>query len=373
MIEPTRRLTITAAAAVLALTAAACGGSSSSSSSSSAAAGASSAPATSASAPAGSATAAATTGAAAAAVTAPTAAGKVKKIAFFGFWKSNSFTQGVFQGVKGAASPLGIQVADLSPAQYDGPAQIKAMQDETVRGDAQVYVVLATDPVGVATAAREAIAKGITVVAAFTPVGGKFDTLDPQVPGLYTVAETPVANGTVLGKLAAEACKTKNPCNVAYLEGLKTLPLDNARTNAFKAALAKEAPQAKLVADLEGGYTPQTGQKAAQDATQAHPEINVMVGSSQAILGAQNVVDTSKVALIGNGSSKEAFAAVTGGKWFAMYVTDVAGIGKTSADVGILAANGQSPPKSINSQLLHNPAGTKAVIADFTPVYSDLS
>jgi ribose transport system substrate-binding protein len=302
----------------------------------------------------------------------PTEAGDVKKVAFFGFWKSNSFTQAVAKAVRERTEALGAEFVDLTGPAYDGVAQVKAMQDQTVKGDAQVYVTLATDPVGAGSAAAEATAKGITVVAAFVPFGGEFDTLEPQVEGTYVVGETPIANGTVLGELAASACGDKSPCNVAYLQGLKSLPLDNARTNAFKAALKKEAPNSMLVAEPEGGYTPETGQKAAQDVMQAHPDVDVMVGSSQAILGATNVVDTSKVKLIGNGSSTEAFDAVNSGKWFALYYMDLEGMGRTSVDVGVLAANGESPPDSINSQEFHDPHGTKDVIADVEGIYSDL-
>ena len=303
---------------------------------------------------------------------APTEAGDVQKVAFFGFWKSNSFTQAVAKAVREQTEKLGAEFLDLTGPTYDGVAQVKAMQDQTVKGDAQVYVTLATDPVGAGSAAAEATAKGITVVAAFVPFGGEFDTLEPQVEGTYVVGETPIANGTVLGELAASACGDKSPCNVAYLQGLKSLPLDNARTEAFKAALKKEAPNSKLVADPEGGYTPETGQKAAQDVMQANPNVDVMVGSSQAILGATNVVDTSKVKLIGNGSSTEAFDAVNSGKWFALYYLDLEGMGRTSVDIGVLAANGESPPNSINSQELHDPHGTKDVLADVEGIYSDL-
>lgn len=306
------------------------------------------------------------------AIAAPTDAGKVKKLAFFGFWKSNSFTQAFAKAVQTETEKLGIEFVDLTGPAYDGVAQVKAIQDQTVKGDAQVYVVLATDPVGAGSAAAEATAKGIKVIAAFVPFGGKFDTLEPQVEGTYIVGETPISNGTVLGELAASACKDKSPCNVAYLQGLKSLPLDNARTTAFKAALAKEAPDATLVADPEGGYTPDTGQKAAQDVMQAHPDVNVMVGSSQAILGATNVVDTSKVALIGNGASTEAFEAVNSGKWFGLYFMDISGMGKTAVDVGVLAANGESPPTSFNSQTLHDPHGTKDGLKDVSGVYADL-
>ncbi len=301
-----------------------------------------------------------------------TAGQTVKKIAFFGFWKSNSFTQAVLDGVKQAADKAGAEVVDLTTAQYDGAAQIKAVQDETVKGDAQMYIVLASDSVGMATAAKEAIAAGITVVAAFTPLGPDFTTLTPQVPGLVVVGETPVDNGKVLAEMAVSACGSLNPCNVAYLEGLKALPLDNARTNSFVKTLTAGDPNAKIVAQVEGGYTPDTGKKAAQDALQANPNINVMVGSSQAIIGAQSVVDTSKVKLIGNGSSKEAFDGVNSGKWYALYNMDVTGMGSKSVELGLQKAAGTLQNPSFNTQTLRDPHGTKDVIAQYQSTYSDL-
>src|SRR5665647_842712 len=41
-----------------------------------------------------------------------TAGHAVKKIAFFGFWKSNSFTKAVLDGVKQAADKAGAEVVD---------------------------------------------------------------------------------------------------------------------------------------------------------------------------------------------------------------------------------------------------------------------
>lgn len=302
----------------------------------------------------------------------PAAESAVKKVAFFGFWKSNSFTQAVLAGVQEAADAAGIEVVDLTTAEYDGVAQIKAVQDQTVKGDAEMYVVLASDSVGMATAAQEAIDAGVTVVAGFTPLGPDFTTLEPQVPGLVVVGETPVDNGKVLAEMAISACADLDPCNVAYLEGLKALPLDNARTESFVATLAEGAPNAKIVAQVEGGYSPDTGKKAAQDALQANPDINVMVGSSQAILGAQGVVDTAKVKLIGNGSSKEAFDAVNAGEWYALYNMDVNGIGSKSVENGLAASAGTLDNFAFNIQELRDPHGTKDVIAEYTPTYSDL-
>lgn len=296
----------------------------------------------------------------------------VKKIAFFGFWKTNSFTQAVLQGVQIAGTEIGAEVLDLSTAEYDAAAQIKAVQDQTVKGDAQLYIMLASDSVGMATAAKEAIEAGITVVAAFTPLGPDFGTLEPQVDGLIVVAETPVSNGAVLAELAGMACENVDPCNVAYLEGFKALPLDNARTQSFVTTLAEVAPQANLVAQVEGGYAPDSGKAAAQDVLQANPDVNVMVGSSQAIIGAQGVVDTSKVKLIGNGASIEAFEAVLGGQWFALYNLDTVGMGEQAVLIGVEKANGGSPVAVVDIQTLRDPRGTADVIASFTPAYSDL-
>jgi ribose transport system substrate-binding protein len=295
----------------------------------------------------------------------------VKKVAFFGFWKTNSFTAAVLAGVKSESASKGLTVVDLTGAGYDGAAQLKAIQDQTVKGDVQMYVILAIDSIGVANAVKDAIAKGITVVSAFTPIGPDFTTLTPQVPGMVVVAETPTSNGDGLAKMAAMACKTKKACNVAYLEGLKTLPLDNARTNAFKAGLKKYAPRAKLVAQVEGGYAPDSGKKAAQDVLQAHPEANVMVGSSQAIIGAAGVVDTKVVSLIGNGASTEAYAGVQGGTWFSCYNLDVPGIGSKSVQYGLIASRGNKP-RPYNIQNLTNRLGTESVLMGKTAGYSDL-
>ncbi len=132
------------------------------------------------------------------------------------------------------------------------------------------------------------------------------------------VGESPVHNGTELGALGIQACKGLNPCNVAYLEGFKSLPLDNARTAAVKKQLAT-AKNVKLVADVEGGYTQASGLKAAQDVLQAHSDVNVMIGSSQAIEGAQLALKKAparlgKMKLIGNGGSCQAVAGVQVGR-----------------------------------------------------------
>ena len=109
---------------------------------------------------------------------------------------------------------------------------------------------------------------------------------------------------------------------MAYLQGFRALPLDNARTEAVLAGL-KAAENVEVVASPEGGYTQATGLAAAQDVLQANPDVDVIIGSSQAILGAEQAVEdaglTGRVALIGNGAPRQAVAAVREGRWFAIW------------------------------------------------------
>ena len=63
-----------------------------------------------------------------------------------------------------------------------------------------------------------------------------------------------------------------DPCKVAYLQGFRALPLDNARTEAVLAGL-EAAENVEVVASPEGGYTQATGLAAAQDVLQANPDV----------------------------------------------------------------------------------------------------
>lgn len=122
--------------------------------------------------------------------------------------------------------------------------------------------------------------------------------------------------------MAIEACHDHDPCYAADLAGDPSLPLDDARTAAFEHKLAT-APNTRLVAKVVGGYTSASGLAAAQDVLQATSALDVMVGSSQAIEGAELAVKragrTPQIAPIGNGGSCHAVAGVRSGRWYATY------------------------------------------------------
>jgi ribose transport system substrate-binding protein len=289
---------------------------------------------------------------------------KVKKVAFFGFAAANSFAQATWKGVQDAAKRNGVEAKFFDP-NFDAQKQVSQIQDAITSHEYQAFVIQANDGNAVVPAIKQALKAGITVVGEFTPIGTRYDTIKPQVPGLVFVGEAPTWNGDTLGKLGVQACGSLNPCNVAYLEGFKSLPLDNARTAAVKKALSK-AKNVKLVASVEGGYTQASGLKAAQDVLQAHSDVNVLIGSSQAIEGAQQAVKDAgklgKIKLIGNGGSCQAIKGVLAGTWFASYIIAERSDGAKATDLGIEAANGKSVPHAVNIEQVQNPLGTKSVL-----------
>lgn len=304
---------------------------------------------------------------------APTSTTKVKKLAFFGFAAANSFAQATWAGVQASAQSAGVEAKFFDP-NFDSTKQVAQIQDAVASGQYQAFVVQSNDGNAVVPPIKDAIKAGITVVGEFTPIGTRYDTIEPQVPGLIFVGEAPVWNGKSLGELGVKACGSKNPCKVAYLEGFKALPLDNARTAAVKAALTS-SPNVQIVASVEGGYTQATGLKAAQNVLQAHPDVNVMIGSSQAIEGATQAIKdaglTGKVALIGNGGSTQAVAAVKDGSWFACYIIAEKSSGAKAAQLAIDAGNGKKVPSSFDTRQIQNPLGTKDNLGSFVGEYSD--
>jgi ABC-type sugar transport system substrate-binding protein len=95
--------------------------------------------------------------------------------------------------------------------------------------------------------------------------------------------------------------------------------------------------------------------------------VNVIIGSSQAIEGAQQAVKkagkTGKIKLIGNGGSCQAVAGVKSGAWFATYALPETTSGFKATELAIQAGNGQKIPTSFNVDTLANPLLTKDVLA----------
>lgn len=303
------------------------------------------------------------------------ASDKHLRIGFFGFAKANSFAQAGWAGVKQYAEAHNASATFLD-SNFDGPTQVNQLQDAVTSKRFDVVIIQANDGTAMVNPVRQAVAAGITVVIQFTPVGGKYDTIEPQVPGTINLIDPPTVNGKGLAKLGIEACGTLDlkpaDCKVAYLQGFANYPLDGARTDAAVAAL-KAGGVKTVISNLVGGYTPDTGRAAMQNLLQSHPDVDVVIGSSQALEGATPLAKGKKIGFVGNGGSTQAFDFVNRGTWYGVYDVPEKTEGAKAAELGLTAARGGDVPKASNTCDLTKFAclGTATTLKGVTADYSD--
>ena len=295
-------------------------------------------------------------------------------IGYFGFAKANSFAQAGFAGVSEYAAAHNASVTFLD-SNFDGPTQVNQLQDAITSKRYQVVIIQANDGTAIAAPVKQALAAGIVVVVQFTPIGGKFDTIQPQIEGTINVIDPPTVNGQGLAKLALQACAKvgkSSGCKVAYLQGFANYPLDTARTNAAVDAL-KSGGAGTVISNLVGGYTPDAGRTAMQNLLQSNPDVDVVIGSSQALEGATPLAAGKKIQFVGNGGSTQAFKYIADGTWYATYDVPEKTEGSTAAEYGLAKARGGNPPVATNTCDLTTFAclGTKDALAGKTADYSD--
>ncbi|WP_250030807.1 sugar ABC transporter substrate-binding protein [Paractinoplanes maris] len=301
-------------------------------------------------------------------------ADKKLSIGFFGFAKANSFAQATWAGVQEYANANNAEATFLD-SNFDGPTQVNQLQDAVTSKRYDVVIVQANDGTAMVNPVKQAVAAGITVVVEFTPVGGKYDTIEPQVPGTVNIIDPPTVNGDGLAKMALEGCKTvtDGACKVAYFQGFANYPLDTARTEAAIKAL-KAGGAAEVISNFVGGYTPDSGRGAMQNLLQAHPDVNVVIGSSQALQGATPLAAGKKITFVGNGGSTQAYDFVAKGTWFGTYAMPEKAQGAKAAELGIKKARGETVPEATDAcSTLTDYAclGTKDKLAGKTADYSD--
>lgn len=298
--------------------------------------------------------------------------GKSLSVGFFGFAKANSFAQAAWAGVQEAAAANNA-TATFIDSNFDGPTQVNQLQDAVTSKRYDVVVIQANDGTAITPAVKQALAAGIKVVVEFTPIGGKFDTIEPQIDGVISIVDTPTNNGAGLAELGLGACKklAADPCKVAYLQGFANYPLDAARTQAVEDGL--KAGGADLVASVVGGYTADAGRTAFQNVLQANPDVNVVIGSSQAIAGAAALAGDKNILFVGNGGSTQAFDGIKSGKWFGTYNIPEKTEGKTATELGLKAARGETVPTATDARDLtpYQALLTADTITGQTADYSD--
>jgi len=240
-------------------------------------------------------------------------------VAFLAGIVANPDTKATTEGMMKVAKEENADVTVID-SQFEAEKQYSQMQSLIGTGKYDGIVVLPLNGTSLQPLAEEAISGGTAVGSVDLPLGPDNTTVEPQVEGQAVSVLRPFSvHGENMGELTVEACKGIDPCKVAYMFGEKASPFDQQLFTSFKEAIEK-APNVEIVSELEGHYSREGGEAAAQDAIQANSDLNVLVGVDQSIVGAEPVLQSAgkegDVALIGYGGTKQAIAGIEAGTWF---------------------------------------------------------
>ena len=216
-----------------------------------------------------------------------TAAGSPRKtinIAVFLASAANTYWEAELLGAKDVQKKhpeVKLQVFD---AQFTTNKQVNQLRDALVSKRYQAWFVGPNDGGPLTPTIKQAIKQGVKVGCSLVPCGPNIRDVHVQIPGqtIFTgVGFYP--NGQLLGKLVVQGCKGIDPCQVAWLPGLPTLPLEKARTDGLF-SIVKPHKNIKVVTTAAGGYLAAPALKATQDILQAHPDLNVIVSSGDQMI-----------------------------------------------------------------------------------------
>jgi ribose transport system substrate-binding protein len=257
-----------------------------------------------------------------AAVLTSAAAGSKSKtinIAIFAASSANTYWAAEVEGAKDIAKKNPNVKLTVFDGQFNTNKQLGQMRDALVSNKYQAWFVGPNDGGPLTPTIKQAIKKGVKVGCSLVPCGPNIRIAKVQIPGQTIFAGLGFyPNGQLLGKLVVQGCKGIDPCQVLWLPGLPTLPLEKARQDGLY-SIIKPHKNIKVVAVAAGGYLAAPALKATQDVLSAHPDLNVIVSSGdQMIAGsvkaAQLAGKAGKIKMYGNGCTFEAKQLILQGK-----------------------------------------------------------
>jgi ribose transport system substrate-binding protein len=312
----------------------------------------------------------------------PAATGSTKgqervRIGVFLASAANTYWTAALQGVRDAAKARGNVEITVFDGQFNTSRQLNQLRDALISKRFDAWFVGPNDGGPLVPTIRNAIAQDIKVACTLVPCGRNIRNRKAQIPGV--VAQIGIGfyeNGRVLGQLTTRACGNTNPCEVAWLPGLPSLPLEKARTDGLNSVI-RPRRNIKVVAVQAGGYLAAPALTATQNILQAHPDLDVIVSSGdQMIAGAYRAARAKGVEddirMFGNGCTVEAKRDILAGKIYACAVYVPRTEARVAADLMIRAARGANIKNRSIDPLRYSPIGpigTRANIARFNPEF----
>lgn len=264
---------------------------------------------------------------------------------------ANTYDSAILTGIRDQASKSQSTV-DPFYAGFDPSVQLAQCSQALATNAYDALIVIAVDNIGIGQCVSEAHAKGVPVAAVDLVIGPDQTSVQPQLPGQVAASFVPASRwGDGVAAIAPEVCAGLNPCNVFYVAGIASFPVDQYGLNAVSQAAASNL-SIKLIGSGEAFYDTATARQVVGDALAAHPQINVVIASGdQMALGAEQAAGDhgTTLRIVGAGAGASALTAVRNGRWFATFTTLPRTEGEivTSLLVNALR-NRQAPPTGVD-------------------------
>lgn len=174
-----------------------------------------------------------------------------------------------FEGFKAAAAKYGVKAERVDPQKMELPLQVKSIE-ELIAQHVDGIALSAVDDAGLVAVIGDAAKAGIKVIT--------FDAPAPSSAALTYIGTDNQTAGFEAGKKMAELMKGQG--KIAILQGGLTATNLNLRTQGFKDALAKLAPDVKIVdvVDTAGDFSVATNKTEAT--LQSYPDLTALFSVS---------------------------------------------------------------------------------------------
>ncbi|HZT16050.1 MAG TPA: sugar ABC transporter substrate-binding protein [Gaiellaceae bacterium] len=301
---------------------------------------------------------------------------KTINVAVFLASAANTYWEAALLGAKDVAKKNPNVKLTVFDGKFNTNTQLSQLRDALVSKKYQAWFVGPNDGGPLTPTIKQAIKQGVKVGCALVPCGPNIRDVHVQIPGQVIFAGLGFyPNGQQLGRLVVQGCSGISDCQVLWLPGLPTLPLEVARQAGLYSVI-KSHKNIHVVATAAGGYLAAPALTATENVLRAHPNLNVIVSSGdQMIAGAykaEQLAGKSGIKMYGNGCTFEAKQLILQGKQTGCSVYLPRTEGRLVVQAIVNAVNGSKKTGIYVNPLKYSPIGglgTKANIAKFKPEF----
>jgi ribose transport system substrate-binding protein len=253
-----------------------------------------------------------------------------------------------YEGFKAAAAKFGVTVDKVDPQKFELPMQVKVIED-LIAQQVDGITISALDDAGLGPVIAEATKAGIKVIT--------FDAPAPSTQALAYIGTDNKTAGAAAGQAFAKLLKGKKGATMVILQGgLGSVNL-NLRTAGFKEAMAKNAPNVKIleVVDEQGDFSVTTNKTEAL--LQTYPNLSAIFAvSAEGAPAAAGVLKqqgkSGKILLAGFDDLKDTINGINDGSIAFCLVQKTFKMGWLSVTQLLDATKGKTLPKITDTGVL---------------------